>query len=95
MRTGKLTRQPFDQNQIGTIDGGFMGAGNRFGFRFGIVVDPAAAKSNRGAGSYGWGGIYGTGFWIDPVAKLSVVIMTNTAADLKFEPEVEKAIYGR
>ena len=33
---------------------------------FGILTDPAAAKSRLPAGSYGWGGIYGTQFWIDP-----------------------------
>jgi CubicO group peptidase (beta-lactamase class C family) len=70
-----------------------FGAGQTFGYGVGVILDPAAAKSSRGAGSFGWGGIYGTGFWIDPSRELSVVILTNVAGN-DVEQEVEKAIYS-
>lgn len=46
---------------------------------FGILTDPAAAKSRLPAGSYGWGGIYGTQFWVDPTNRVVGVVMTQTA----------------
>ena len=46
---------------------------------FAILTDPAAAKSRLPAGSYGWGGIYGTQFWIDPTNRVVGLVMTQTA----------------
>jgi CubicO group peptidase (beta-lactamase class C family) len=82
-----------NENQLGTASGAALGPGFGFGFGFGVLLDPAAAKSLRGPGSFGWGGIYGTGFWVDPQAKLSVVIMTNVAGQ-GIEKELEQAIYA-
>ncbi|MBD0272148.1 MAG: serine hydrolase, partial [Acetobacteraceae bacterium] len=31
------------------------------------------------AGSYGWGGIYGTQFWVDPRNRMVGVVMTQTS----------------
>jgi CubicO group peptidase (beta-lactamase class C family) len=94
VRTGVVTKQPFAQNQIGDIDGNFLGPGTRFGFGFGVITDAAAAKTERGIGTYSWGGVYGTGFWVDPSAKLSVVIMTNTAGQTSLESDFSKAVYA-
>ena len=88
------TARSLAENQIGDRGGSFLGPGAGFGFGFGVVVDPAAAKTQRGRGSLGWGGIYGTGFWIDPQARLSVLIFTNVAGDTPLANDVEKAIYG-
>jgi CubicO group peptidase (beta-lactamase class C family) len=55
------------------------GPGWGFTLGFGIVTDPAAAKSRLPAGSYGWGGIYGTQFWIDPTNRVVGLVMTQTA----------------
>jgi CubicO group peptidase (beta-lactamase class C family) len=55
------------------------GPGWGFTLGFGIVTDPAAAKTRLPAGSYGWGGIYGTQFWIDPTNRVVGLIMTQTA----------------
>jgi CubicO group peptidase (beta-lactamase class C family) len=88
------TARAIAENQIGDRGGSFLGPGAGFGFGFGVVVDPAASKTPRGRGSFGWGGAYGTGFWIDPQARLSVVLLTNVAGNMSFESDVEKAIYG-
>jgi CubicO group peptidase (beta-lactamase class C family) len=45
----------------------------------GVLLDPAAARSRLPAGSWGWGGIYGTQFWVDPVNRIVGVVMTQTA----------------
>jgi CubicO group peptidase (beta-lactamase class C family) len=55
------------------------GPGWGFTLGFGIVTDPAAAKTRLPAGSYGWGGIYGTQFWIDPANRVVGLVMTQTA----------------
>ena len=43
--------------------------------------------------SVGWGGVYGTTFWVDPEAKLSVVAFGNVAGQA-FGDDFEQAIYG-
>jgi CubicO group peptidase (beta-lactamase class C family) len=88
------TARAMTQNQIGELDVPFLGAGNRFGFGFGILVDPPTAD-RPGSTSFGWGGIYGTSFWIDPGARLSVVILTNVAGDTPVSEEIKNAIYAR
>jgi CubicO group peptidase (beta-lactamase class C family) len=67
-------------------------AGMAFGFGVGIVTDANAQKTKRTKGSYGWAGIYGTEFWIDPVAKLSVVVLTNVVGQ-QLDQALETAIY--
>lgn len=88
------TMQAMAQNQIGALKP-FGQEGNAFGYGLGIVLDPAAAKTPTGKGTLSWGGAYGTGFWVDPGAKLSVVIMTNNAASgMDFGGALEKVVYG-
>jgi len=55
------------------------GPGTGFGLGVAMVTDPAAAKTRQPAGSYGWGGIYGTQFWVDPQSRVVGVAMTQTA----------------
>jgi CubicO group peptidase (beta-lactamase class C family) len=55
------------------------GTGWGFGLGVGVVTDQAAARTNLPNGSYGWGGIYGTQFWVDPVNRVVGVVMTQTA----------------
>ncbi len=60
--------------------GGFTVAqldGVGFGLGFGVVVDPLKSHSVANPGEYYWGGIASTVFWVDPVAELSVVFMTQ------------------
>jgi CubicO group peptidase (beta-lactamase class C family) len=93
MRTHRLlrpeTHREFSKNQVGSKE---VDPGMSFGLGVGIIEDPAAAQSARRKGAYGWAGIYGTEFWVDPDAKLSVVVLTNTAGQ-KLAKEIEKALY--
>jgi len=82
------------ENQIGTLSQKTMTPGRRYGFGVGIAVDPTSIAP-RGKGTWYWGGIYGTGFWVDPEAKLSVVMLTNVAGDTPFDRWVEQAIFAK
>jgi CubicO group peptidase (beta-lactamase class C family) len=56
----------------------FTGVG--YGMGMGIVLDPAHADFNGGAigaGSFYWGGVHGTWFWVDPVNDVIVVGMVQ------------------
>jgi CubicO group peptidase (beta-lactamase class C family) len=81
------THRELAKDQTGRID-----AGMTFGLGVGIIDDPGEAKSARRKGAYGWAGIYGTEFWIDPDVKLSVVVLTNVAGQ-QLDNDVEKALY--
>jgi len=72
------TVRQMTQNATGNMPT-LRGPGWGFTLGFGIVTDPAAAKSRLPVGSYGWGGIYGTQFWIDPVNRVVGLVMTQTA----------------
>ena len=81
------------QNQMGDVNQG----GNKFGLGFSIVSAQNAAKQPAGLseGSYEWGGIFGTAYWVDPKQKLVGLIYTqkypnSTGGDLagKFKTAV-------
>jgi CubicO group peptidase (beta-lactamase class C family) len=82
------THRDFVKDQIGKD----VDAGMAFGLGVGIITDPDAGKTKRKKGAYGWAGIYGTEFWVDPEAKLSVVVLTNVAGQ-QLDQQIEKAIY--
>jgi len=48
-----------------------------FGLGFGITSAKSAAKGPRNAGSFSWGGYYGTTYWADPKAHLVCLFMTQ------------------
>ncbi|HEV8197385.1 MAG TPA: serine hydrolase domain-containing protein [Gemmatimonadales bacterium] len=52
-----------------------LGPGNGFGLGFEILVDPGAAGEYGSPGTYSWGGIYGTTFWVDPREHLVGIVM--------------------
>jgi len=85
--------QMMTDNQIGELSKKTMTPGRRYGFGVGVAMD-AKSIAPRGKGTWYWGGIYGTGFWVDPENKLSVVMLTNVAGDWPFDQWVEKAIFS-
>ena len=54
-----------------------LGPGNNFGLGFRVVTDVAATQSLGSNGVYGWLGIYGTTFWVDPKEKLVAVMLVQ------------------
>jgi CubicO group peptidase (beta-lactamase class C family) len=54
-----------------------MGAGAEWGLGFKITTDVGATQLPGSVGMYGWTGIYGTFFWVDPREKLVAVMMVQ------------------
>ncbi|HVX51070.1 MAG TPA: serine hydrolase domain-containing protein, partial [Chitinophagaceae bacterium] len=81
----------------GQLDFMFNGMDN-FGIGFEITSDKSAARMPRNAGSFSWGGYFGTTYWADPRAKMVCLIMTqqtpNSHGDLatKFEQLVYQSL---
>ena len=70
-------------------------SGQGFGLDFGIVVDPVAAESGQGEGSYYWGGAAGTWFWIDPVNDLFFIGMIQRYSgnpESEFDPRTASRV---
>jgi CubicO group peptidase (beta-lactamase class C family) len=76
-----------------------FGAGkDKFGLGFQITMTDGAATHERGAGSYTWGGINNTHFWVDPKNGIGVVILTQVlpfynATSMDVVKRFEKLIY--
>ena len=51
--------------------------GERFGLGFEVVVDPGERGMPGSAGEFGWGGAYGSTYWVDPTEELVVVYFTQ------------------
>lgn len=56
---------------------GLVGAGAQFGLGFRVVTDVAATQTLGSNGVYGWSGIYGTVFWVDPKERLVAIMMVQ------------------
>jgi CubicO group peptidase (beta-lactamase class C family) len=63
--------------------------GEGFGLDVGVYTDPIAAGGYYGKGTYYWGGLAGTWFWIDPDNDLIVVGMIQQLAGTGAAPTVE------
>jgi CubicO group peptidase (beta-lactamase class C family) len=81
-------------NQIGDIAFG----DNKFGLGFAIVTEAGSAKSPAPAGTYSWGGMFSSSYWIDPkdkiVAQLFLQLFPNSHGDIhdKFKVLVYQAM---
>ena len=68
---------------------------DNFGLGFGIASELSGARGPFNAGSFYWGGFFGTTYWADPKAGLVCLIMTqenpNSHGDLA--AKVEQLIY--
>jgi CubicO group peptidase (beta-lactamase class C family) len=76
--------------------GGLVGMGANFGLGFRVVLDPAATQTLGSAGMYGWSGIYGTTFWVDPKERLIAIVMVQrypgSPVAAAFQPLVYQAL---
>ncbi len=52
--------------------------GGGFGLGFAVPVSTGRSAVPGSVGDYGWTGIYGTQFWIDPKEQMYVVLMTQS-----------------
>ncbi len=59
------------------LPGGQGGLGQDFGLGFSVVTDLGDSQALGSVGKYGWSGIYGTNFWVDPKEKLVAIMMVQ------------------
>lgn len=87
-------------NQIGNLHpnvGAYAGE-NAFGFGFLIISEQGSRLTPSQAGTYSWGGVFSTSYWVDPKEDMLVLIyrqmwgpyVVNT--DKAFKPLVYQAI---
>jgi CubicO group peptidase (beta-lactamase class C family) len=50
-----------------------------FGLGFSMVTDPAKSRQALTPGTFGWGGAWGTVFWIDPIEQLITIMMVQVS----------------
>lgn len=55
----------------------YGGTQRGFGLGFSILVNPGLAGEYGSAGRFGWGGAYGTTYWVDPEADLVALFMVQ------------------
>jgi CubicO group peptidase (beta-lactamase class C family) len=92
-----LSKRSVEMMTSGQLNPGLFGDDN-FGLGFDITSEKSAAKGPRYAGSFSWGGYYGTTYWADPKAHLVCLFMTqqtpNSHGDVerKFETFVYSSL---
>jgi CubicO group peptidase (beta-lactamase class C family) len=69
------------QNAIGDLSVALLGPGYGFSLGAGVLLDPAAAGAPQAAGTWTWGGVYGSTWFVDPANRTTVVIVSNTAIE--------------
>ncbi|HEX6182107.1 MAG TPA: serine hydrolase domain-containing protein [Chitinophagaceae bacterium] len=60
-------------NQVGDLSRGV----NKFGLGFGIATEAGSAQFPMNAGTYDWGGMFATTYWVDPKEKLIGLVYRN------------------
>ena len=107
----RATIESMSQNQIGALDAApqktaepeysndfiFMDGTQRFGF--GFMIETRDRQGGRRVGSYSWGGILNTYFWVDPRAGIAAVILMQVSpfadpACVELYRKFESAVYG-
>jgi CubicO group peptidase (beta-lactamase class C family) len=73
-----------------------VGLGRGFGLGFFVVTDLATSQTLGSEGMFGWSGIYGTTFWVDPKERLVAIMMVQrypgSPVATAFQPLVYQAL---
>lgn len=81
-------------NQIGDLSVGE----NKFGFGFSIITENGSRLGPSQAGTYAWGGVFSTTYWVDPKEEMIVLLYRQvwgphvTDTDKAFKPLVYQAL---
>jgi len=88
------TVQAMTRDQTGGLPLWILVHGSRFGYGFGITTQASADIKKDPAGSFGWGGIYYTDFWVDTQHELIGVMMTQIypSGQLKLRDEFHRLV---
>ena len=66
-------------------------AGEGYGLGVRVITDDAARGTWLTTGSFGWSGVYGTHFWVDPKENLVGILLAQTT-DRNFISDFENAV---
>ncbi|WP_437737467.1 serine hydrolase domain-containing protein [Sorangium sp. So ce1335] len=91
------TAAAMTSNQIGKLRVPLLGEAWGFGFGVAVLTEPEQGAAPSAVGTWQWSGAYGHHFWVDPGAKLTVVVLTNTAfAGMvgEFPDAIRRAVHG-
>ena len=90
-----LSKRAVEMITSGQLNEAMFGDDN-MGLGFGITSEKSAAKGPRNAGSFSWGGYYGTTYWADPKANLVCLFMTqqNPNRHSEVEEKFEVMVYS-
>ncbi|MEO6288751.1 MAG: serine hydrolase domain-containing protein [Ginsengibacter sp.] len=90
-----LSRRTVEMMTSGQLKDGMFGDDN-FGLGFSITSEKSEARGPSYAGSFSWGGYYGTTYWADPKAHLVCLFMTqqNPNSHSDVEAKFESIVYS-
>jgi CubicO group peptidase (beta-lactamase class C family) len=83
-------------NQVGDLF--VTGTENKFGFGFSIITENSSRLGPSQPGTYAWGGVFSTSYWVDPKENMFVLLYRQmwgphiTDTDKAFKPLVYQAI---
>src|SRR5579884_634127 len=82
-------------NQIGYMKTYFPQYGDSFGYGFGVLTVDGKPLDVASTGTYSWGGLFNTYFWVDPKKDLFGVLLIQlfTIGDLPLRQEFKKRAY--
>lgn len=63
------------------MDPGLAGYG--FGLTVAVRRNPGGSAFMGAPGAFGWSGVFGTYFWVDPAERLSVVLMAHAPGEMR------------
>jgi CubicO group peptidase (beta-lactamase class C family) len=91
----RKTIESMTANHIGTVplwQDSYRGYGFGLGFR--VRMDLGQSATLGSVGEYGWGGAYGTYFWVDPKEQMVGILMIQLMpyAHLNLRPEFQNAV---
>jgi CubicO group peptidase (beta-lactamase class C family) len=85
--------ETMSRNQLGSLYRSKADTdGLGFGYAVEVVLDPTKANRKQSAGSYGWGGAFGTLSWNEPEKDLSVVVLVQKLTET-LRDDVTNAIH--
>jgi CubicO group peptidase (beta-lactamase class C family) len=82
-------------NQVGDLKIYILEHGDRFGYGFGVLSEAGKRADVASVGSYSWGGIFHTYFWVDPKKEVVGVLMTQvySLAPLSLRHDFKNRVY--
>src|SRR5579875_2670179 len=82
-------------NQIGFMKTYLPQYGDSFGYGFGVLTADGKGWDVASVGTYSWGGVFQTYFWVDPKKELIGLLMLQlfTLGDLPLRQEFKKRAY--